>query len=86
VTDAPVEVTALIQGQPEAGPTVLSDTERGSHSIERGGVRCAREVLLLAHVPDQSVRSDYDDLQLHHGARIRVMTAAGSRRGYPIRE
>ena len=71
----PVEVTGTIKGQPEAAPdgfylTLSADRFRskdGEHGV-------SGEVLLLAHVGDQLVRSDYDALQLRHGARIRVMT------------
>src|SRR5437764_527273 len=62
----PVEVTGAIQGQPESAPDgfylILSaDRIRSKH----GQQDATGEVLLLAHVPDQSSRSDYDSLQLH---------------------
>src|SRR5947207_2801982 len=75
VTNEPVEVTGTIQGQPESAPdgfylTMAADRIRSKD----GDQEASGDVLLLAHVRDQSVRSDYDALQLRHGARIRVMT------------
>jgi competence protein ComEC len=73
--DEPVEVSGIIQGQPEAAPDGFYLTLRANRIRSKNGDRQASgEVLLVAHVSDQSVRSDYEALQLRHGARIRVMT------------
>jgi competence protein ComEC len=74
-TGDPVEITGTIVGQPEAGTDGFYLTLRADRIRSKNGDREASgEVLLAAHVSDQSVRSDYDALQLRHGARIRVMT------------
>src|SRR5256886_16113182 len=71
----PVEVTGTIQGGPEVAPDGFYLTLRAERIRSKDGEHDASgEVLVLAHVPDQSVRSDYDALQLRHGARIRLMT------------
>ncbi|HEY0348580.1 MAG TPA: ComEC/Rec2 family competence protein [Pyrinomonadaceae bacterium] len=71
----PVEVSGIIQGQPEAAPDGFYLTLRADCIRSKDGDHSALgEVLLLAHAGDQSLRSEYDALQLRHGARIRVMT------------
>src|SRR5882724_2322280 len=71
----PVEVSGIIQGQPEAAPDGFYLTLRADCIRSKDGDHSASgEVLLLAHAGDQSLRSEYDALQLRHGARIRVMT------------
>jgi len=75
VTNEPVEVTGTIQGQPEAAPDGFYLTVNADRIRSKNGEHDASgELLLLAHVGDQAIRSDYDALQLRHGARIRVMT------------
>src|SRR2546421_1862546 len=75
VSEEPVEVTGTIQGQPEVGTDGFYLTLRANRIRSKDGDHDASgEVLLIARVGDQSVRSDYDALQLRHGARIRVMT------------
>src|SRR5882724_7403793 len=71
----PVEVSGTIQGQPESAPDGFYLTLRADCIRSKDGDHSALgEVLLLAHAGDQSLRSEYDALQLRHGARIRVMT------------
>lgn len=73
--DEPVEVSGTIQGQPEAGTDGFYLTLRADRIRSKDGEHDASgELLLVAHVSDQLVRSAYDALQLRHGARIRVMT------------
>ncbi len=73
--DAPVELTGRLEGEPESAPggiyLNLVPEEIRSRGVERSATG---NVLLLAHLSDQSVQKEYDALQLHHGARIRVMT------------
>lgn len=81
--DEPVEVTGLIHGQPEAGTDGFYLTLSADRIRTRDGEHeTSGEVLLLAHVRDQSLQSDYDALQLRHGARIRVMTVLDRDEGY----
>ena len=71
----PIEVTGTIQGEPEAAPDGFYLTLRADRIQAKDGEQdVSGEVLLLAHEQEQSVRSDYDALQLRHGARIRLMT------------
>jgi len=75
LSEEPVEVTGTIQDQPEVGTDGFYLTLRADRIRSKDGEHDASGgVLLLAHVRDQSVRSDYDALQLRHGARISVMT------------
>jgi competence protein ComEC len=72
----PVEITGTIEGEPESAPdgfylTLATEEIRAKAETSAASGR----VLLVAHVADISVRDAYDALQLHHGARIRVMTA-----------
>jgi competence protein ComEC len=71
----PVEVTGQLDGDPESAPDGLYFNIKTEQISVRGAERSASGmVLLLAHLSDQSTRKEYDALQLHHGARIRVMT------------
>jgi competence protein ComEC len=73
--DEPVEVTGQLEGEPESAPDGLYLNLHAEQIRSRAGERPATgTVVLLAHVGDQSARKSYDSLQLHHGARIRVMT------------
>jgi competence protein ComEC len=72
----PVELTGQISVEPETSPDgfYLNLKAEGLHS--RGREESASgTVMLLAHISDQSRQAEYDRLQLHYGARIRVMTA-----------
>src|SRR6266496_6613888 len=70
-----IELTGTIQTEPEPAPESLYLTIRaeriGSRGIEHDA---SGEVLLLANVGDPLVQQQYDALELHHGARVRVMT------------
>jgi len=75
-SDAPVEITGTVQGQPEAAPESFYLTLRTESIRFKGSERNATgTVLLLAHIREQKVRQHYDALDLRHGARIRVMVA-----------
>jgi competence protein ComEC len=71
----PVEITGIIQGQPEAAPDSFYLTLRAESIRSKGTDRSASgTVLLLAHAREQRVSEEYDALELRHGARVRVMT------------
>src|SRR3954470_3858502 len=71
----PVEVTGQLDGDPESAPDGLYLNIRTEQICVRGAERSASGmVLLLAHLSDQSKSKEYEALQLHHGARVRVMT------------
>src|SRR5207253_11514700 len=71
----PVELTGILQGQPEPAPESFYLTLRAEKIRFKGGERDASgTVLLLAHAREQKVSKGYDALELRHGARIRVMT------------
>jgi competence protein ComEC len=71
----PVELTGLVQGQPEPAPDSFYLTLRAEKLSVRGQLRdAAGTVLLLAHVHEKRVREEFDALELRHGARVRVMT------------
>jgi competence protein ComEC len=74
----PVEVTGQLQGEPESAPDGLYLNLKVEEIQSHGSHRAATgALLLLAHLSDRSVREEYDGLQLHHGARIRLMTVLG---------
>ncbi|HEX3145971.1 MAG TPA: ComEC/Rec2 family competence protein [Pyrinomonadaceae bacterium] len=71
----PLEVTGTIKGDRESAPdgfylnlAVEAVRLRGKDQSASG------TVILRGHIGDSSARTSYDDLQLHHGARIRVLT------------
>src|SRR5713226_6717263 len=71
----PVELTGVVQGQPEAAPDSFYLTLRVESIRSKGAERTASStVLLLAHAREQRARDEYDELELRHGARVRVMT------------
>src|SRR5260221_6232273 len=70
----PVEITGVIQGQPEPAPDSLYLTIQVERISFKGNERKASgTVILLAHVHEQ-VRKEYGALDLRHGARVRVVT------------
>jgi len=79
----PVELTGTIEGQPEPAPQSFYLTLR-AESIRFGGTErsVSGSVLLLAHLPTSGLHTEYDQLELRHGARIRVMTALDRDEGY----
>jgi competence protein ComEC len=71
----PVELTGLIQGQPEAAPDSFYFTLRAESIRFKGTERNATgTLLLLAHARAPQIVEEYDALELRHGARVRVMT------------
>src|SRR5260370_6106247 len=72
----PVELTGMVQGQPESAPDSFYLTLRAESIRVKGTERTASgTVLLLAHPREQEVHKESDALELRHGARVRVMTA-----------
>jgi competence protein ComEC len=71
----PVEITGVVEGQPEPAPDSFYLTLRTEKIRFKGSERAVSgTVLLLAHARDREVREEYDALELRHGARVRVMT------------
>lgn len=71
----PVELTGIVQGQPEPAPDSFYIALQAEKLSVKGQLRdAAGTVLLLAHVHDQRVREEFDARELRHGARVRVMT------------
>jgi competence protein ComEC len=71
----PVELTGVIQDQPEPAPDSFYLTIRVESISFKGDEREAcGTVILLAHAREQQVRTEYDELELRHGARVRIMT------------
>ncbi|MFN2578523.1 MAG: ComEC/Rec2 family competence protein [Pyrinomonadaceae bacterium] len=72
--DEPVELTGSIQGEPEVAPGGFYLTLSAEQIRLKDREQAASgKVLLIAHLGDESVRSEFDALQLRYGARIRVM-------------
>ena len=74
-SEDPVELTGVVEGEPEPAPDTFYLTLRAERIGFKGSERDASgTVLLLAHArgPDAS---EYAALELRHGARVRVMTA-----------
>src|SRR5436853_2201995 len=72
----PVELTGIIDGQPEPAPQSFYLKLRAERIRSKGIKRDASgTVLLLASGLDEQVKREYDALELRHGARIRVTTA-----------
>ncbi|HKP37711.1 MAG TPA: ComEC/Rec2 family competence protein [Pyrinomonadaceae bacterium] len=71
----PVEVTGTVAGEPEPAPqsfylTVQTETIQ----LKQADKAVAGTILLYARTPDEGVLAQYEALELHHGARVRVMT------------
>lgn len=71
----PVEISGIIQGQPEAAPDSFYLSLR-AESIRFKGAQhdTSGTILLLAHTRSSQIKEEYDALELRHGARVRVMT------------
>lgn len=70
----PVELTGTIDGQPEPAPQSFYLTLRAERIALKGVERdAAGTILLLARVRDQQSAQEYEALELHHGARIRLL-------------
>ncbi|MDX6383559.1 MAG: competence protein ComEC [Blastocatellia bacterium] len=71
----PVELTGSLFGQPEPAPDSYYLTVRVERVAFKGVDQDASgTVLLLAHIQNSQVGSEYDGLELRHGARVRIMT------------
>jgi competence protein ComEC len=71
----PVELTGVLQGQPEPAPDSFYLTLEVESISFKGSERDAGgTVLLLAHAREEQVRKEYEALELRHGARARVVT------------
>jgi competence protein ComEC len=71
----PVELTGALTGQPEPAPDSFYLTLQVERISFKGSERDASgTALLLAHTQDEQVRREFDELDLRHGARVRVMT------------
>jgi competence protein ComEC len=76
VANVPVELTGVVQGQPASAANGFYLTMNAeSLRIAGNNQSASGRLLLLAHVPDDDIRNEYNSLELRHGARIRVMTA-----------
>lgn len=74
----PVELTGVIESEPEPAPNGLYLTIESESIRTRGVERSAKgQVLLLARITDPKTNSEYEQLELRYGARIRVMTVLG---------
>lgn len=71
----PVELSGIIQGQPEVAPDGFYLALK-VESIRFQGAehKASGAVLLLAHTRAPQIKEEYDALELRHGARVRVMT------------
>jgi competence protein ComEC len=71
----PVEITGIVQGEPEAAPDSFYLTVRAESIRSKGTERAASgSVLLLTHGQARQIKQEYEALELRHGARVRVMT------------
>src|SRR5712692_2226295 len=71
----PVELTGVVLGEPELAPQSFYLTFKAERIRFKGVERDATgTVFLVAPVSEQKVASEYEALQLRHGARVRVMT------------
>ncbi|MEP6707496.1 MAG: ComEC/Rec2 family competence protein [Pyrinomonadaceae bacterium] len=72
----PVELTGVLEREPEAAPESFYLTLRAESLRYKGiGRDASGTVLLLARVRDSSVQNEYERLGLHYGARVSVMTS-----------
>ena len=74
VATEPVELTGAMDGQPEPAPQSFYVT-LNAQSIRIKGVEyeARGKVLLIARFPTDQIKSEYDALDLRHGARLRIM-------------
>lgn len=70
----PVELTGVIEGQPEPAPDGIYLTLQAQRIRVRGvESNIAGRMLLLAWLSSTEIRSEYAQLDLRHGARVRVL-------------
>ena len=75
LVNEPLELTAIVQGQPEPAPDGFYLNARAETIRSRLGERVATgAVLLFANAGDAPARNKYEALELRDGARLRVMT------------
>ena len=71
----PVEIVGVVLGEPEPAPRSFYLTMRVERVAFKSSERDASgTLLLLAQVPTEKLKQEYDALGLQHGARLRVMT------------
>ena len=71
----PVELTGVLERDPESAPERLYLFLAVEETRSRGAVRrVSGEVVLLAPVAGKSTQTEFDQLDLRYGARVRVMT------------
>ena len=79
----PVELTGVVQGQPEPAQHSFYLTLQVEKISVKGQLRDATgSVLLLAHVSADRVNAEFETLELRHGARVRVMTTLDRDEGF----
>jgi competence protein ComEC len=72
----PVELTATIEGPPETAPEQIFFRVQAHHlRFKQTEYDCSGTVMLAALLTDEERRRAFNALELHHGARIRVMVA-----------
>ncbi len=79
----PVEVTASVVGEPEPAPDSFYLTLQ-VEAVRVKGIEFAASgtVLLMARPRDSLAQSQYEGLQLQHGARVRVMVVLDREDGF----
>lgn len=71
----PVELTGVVQGEPEPAPQSFYLTIKAERINSKGtDHEASGTLLLLARIPSEQIGREYNALELHHGARVRVMT------------
>jgi len=71
----PLELTGVIEGQPEPAPESIYLTVRAQKILVKGVESdVTGRVLLLARFSSAQTAAEYDALDLRHGARVRVLT------------
>jgi competence protein ComEC len=73
-SNEPVEVTGFVQGEPERAPGGFYLTVRSTR-LRMSGVerKVSGDIVLWAGDSDPVMKADYEKLQLHHGAGLRVL-------------
>ena len=79
----PVELTAIVSGQPESTPDGFYLTLRADKiRIKTAERQASGTVALLARTDDNQVKKDYEALDLRHGARVRLMVMLDRENNY----
>jgi competence protein ComEC len=70
----PVELTATVEGSPETAPDrIYIRVVARKLAFKQIEYDCSGVILLTAHITDDERRRAFDELELRHGARLRVM-------------